>query len=84
MIPVQFPQANLVLGMGQDQYEPLPVHVAPNDPRGQVVFCMRLSPAELEEIARTGTLWISQLTFGQTFQPIALETRSPFVELGGT
>lgn len=73
MIPVQFPEVNLVLGYAQDQYEPLPVHSS----NGRMTFCCALSPAELEEIQRTGRLWITQLTFGAPFQPIALSTQKP-------
>ena len=77
MIPVQFPEANAALAMSQDEYEPLPI-LRVGDKSGQVIFCMRLSPIELEEIARSKTLWICQLTFGQPFQPIALSTQRPF------
>ena len=42
-----------------------------------MAMCFRLSPAELEEIARTKTLWVQQLTFGRRFQPIALSTHRP-------
>lgn len=74
MIPVRFPEANAVLGMNQSEYEPLPVRRF-ND--GRVAMCFRLSPAELEEIARTKTLWVQQMTFGHSFQPIALSTQRP-------
>lgn len=76
MIPVKFPEANAVLGAAQDDYEPLPIRRF-DGPEGRVVMCFRLSPAELEEIARTRTLWIQQLTFDQPFQPIALSTQRP-------
>lgn len=76
MIPVQFPQANTLLAMGQDEYEPLPIHLT-RDAEGRATFAMRLSPVEIEEIVRTKTLWIQQLTFGRGFQPIALSTRQP-------
>jgi hypothetical protein len=75
MIPVQFPEANGVLAMGQDEYEPLPFYKTAD---GRTICCFRLSPAELEEIARTRTLWIMQLTFNQPFQPIGLSTQRPF------
>lgn len=77
MIPVQFPESNAVLAREQGEYEPLPVYAFPADPQGRVAFCMRLGPVELEEIARTGTLWVQQLTFGRRFQPIALSTQRP-------
>jgi hypothetical protein len=76
MIPVQFPEANATLARDQEDYEPLPVHLF-QDAEGRVAMCFRLSPAELEEIARTKTLWIQQLTFGRRFQPIALSTQKP-------
>lgn len=77
MIPVSFPEANTLLGGNQDEYEPLPIHRFKDDAQGRVAMCFRLSPAELEEIARTRTLWIQQLTFGQPFQPVALSTQRP-------
>lgn len=79
MIPANFPECNAVLAMNQDEYEPLQVHRAPD---GQTICCFRLSPAELEEIARTKTLWVSVLTSNQPFQPIALSTQCPFVREG--
>ena len=77
MIPAKFPQSNATLAMGQDEYEPLPIYRHPG-PEGRVTCCFRLSPAELEEIVRTKTLWIQTLTFGQPFQPIGLSTQTPF------
>lgn len=76
MIPVNFPEANARLAMTQDEYEPLPVHRF-NDDQGRVACCLRLSPAEIDEIVRTRTIWIQQLTFGHAFQPIALTTLKP-------
>jgi hypothetical protein len=76
MIPVQFPESNAVLAFNQDEYEPLPLHRF-EGPEGRVAMCFRLSPAEIEEIFRTKTLWVQQLTFGRNFQPIALSTQRP-------
>lgn len=76
MIPVSFPEQTAILGQDQPEYEPLPVHRGPR-PWVKTTMCFRLSPAELEEIARTRTLWISQLTFGDRFQPVALSTQKP-------
>lgn len=76
MIPVSFPQENAVLGYGQDEYQPLPVHLT-SSPDGRMTMCFRLSPAEIEEIVRTKTLWVMQLTFGHSFQPIACSTQRP-------
>lgn len=76
MIPVQFPEANAVLARDQDQYEPMAIYRF-GDAESRVAMCFRLSPAELEEIAHTKTLWVQQLTFGRPFQPIALSTQRP-------
>ena len=76
MIPVQFPEANAVLARDQDEYEPLPIHRF-YDAEGRIAMCFRLSPAEIEEIMRTKTLWIQQLTFGHAFQPIACSIQRP-------
>lgn len=76
MIAVQFPEANGLLGAHQDEYEPLPVYRF-GDRDGRVACCFRLSPAELDEIIRTKTLWVQQLTFGHDFQPIGLSTQRP-------
>ncbi len=75
MIPVMFPECNVILAMGQDEYEPLQAYRAPD---GQTICAFRLSAPELEEIAKTRTLWISVLTFNQPFQPIGLSTLCPF------
>ena len=76
MIPVTFPECNVVLAMSQDEYDPLQAYRAPD---GQTICAFRLSPAELEEIAKTRTIWISTLTFNRPFQPIGLSTQCPFV-----
>lgn len=76
MIPVRFPEANLVLAAGQDEYEPISCYRF-GDEQGRIVCCFRLSDAELEEIARTRTLWVQQLTFDRGFQPIGLSTQRP-------
>jgi hypothetical protein len=74
MIAAQFPEANQILADDQNDYEPMAVHRAPD---GCVTCCFRLSPAEIEEIVRTKTIWMQQLTFGNKFQPIGLSTRRP-------
>jgi hypothetical protein len=76
VIPVQFPEANATLAMGQDQYEPMAVYKF-RDAEGRIACCFRLSDLEIAEIMRTRTLWIQQLTFDRAFQPIALSTARP-------
>jgi hypothetical protein len=76
MIPVQFPEANAVLARDQGEYEPMAVHIFAGE-EGRIACCFRLSPSEIDEIQRTATLWVQQLTFGRRFQPIALSTKRP-------
>lgn len=76
MIPIKFPESNATLASQQEEYEPLPVYVFPGIDR-RMVFCCRLSDSEIEEIVRTKTLWLQQLTFCNPFQPILLSTRRP-------
>jgi hypothetical protein len=76
MIPVRFPESNAVLARDQGEYEPMAVYRF-QDKEGRIACCFRLSDAELEEISRTRTLWVQQLTFGRSFQPIALSTQRP-------
>jgi hypothetical protein len=78
MIPVRFPEANAVMARDQEEYEPMAVHVFVNDEQGRVACCFRLTQAEIDEIVRTRTLWIQQLTFGRRFQPIGLSTERPY------
>jgi len=76
MIPVQFPEANVVLARDQATYEPMSAYSF-NDSQGRIACCFRLSDAEIEEIVRTRTLWVQQLTFNRRFQPIGLSTQRP-------
>lgn len=75
MTPVNFPEANIVLGANQPPYEPLHAHHASDDPHGCVTCCFELTDAEIEELVLTRKLWMRQLTFNRPFQPIALSTR---------
>jgi len=78
MQPIKFPQQTHTLAEDQPQYEPLPVHIDQADPATPFTCCFQLSPEELAEINETGCLWHTQLTFGQSFQPVRLSTQNPF------
>jgi hypothetical protein len=77
MIPVRFPEANILLAMNQDEYEPMEVHLEGGTTERCMTACFRLSDAEVDELVRTRTLWIGQLTFGRGFAPIRLSTQKP-------
>ena len=76
MIPVRFPESNAELAREQEEYEPIAVY-AFGDEEGRIACCFRLTDLEIEEITRTRTLWVQQLSFGRRFQPIALSTQRP-------
>lgn len=83
MDAVDFPEANILIGKGQNEYRAIPA-CAVGDDVGSVIMCFQLGPEERAQVAETGRIWIHKWTFGQPFQPIALNTSSPFLPpLGG-
>lgn len=69
--PTNFAEANLVLGppMGcEDSVAPMAVRRLD----GNLVSCWELSPEEIDEIARTGRVWLS--VWGHQTQPPVLVT----------
>ena len=66
MRPTQFPEVTHTLGEDQDEYENLPVF-ADDGQEGAVVSCWSLSEEEKEEVARTGQIWLNQMTFRRAF-----------------
>ncbi len=77
MTAVNFPEATQMLAEDQPQYETLPIHVS-NTPERECTACFQLSDTELAEIARTGKLWLTQLTFGNAYAPIRMSVLNPF------
>lgn len=81
MIPTSFDESNHVLDKPQDMdradCDALSVWVGPT-PQGfpVVISCWKLTKEELEEIQRTGRVWL--WVFGVTMPPVALETAKPF------
>lgn len=76
MKPVQFDQATHTLAEDQPEYLPLPVHVGA-EPDYELTSCWELEPHELETIARTGRIYVTQLTFGQLLQPQRVSVDPP-------
>lgn len=72
MKPVQFPEQNVTFAADQPEYRNLPAFKENNQPF-TVVSCWELSPEELEEVKRTGKVWVSTLTFGNPLQPLRVE-----------
>lgn len=86
MTPKAFPQQNRIYkkpeGWEDDQCGDLPTwagEVAVDD-RGTkvpaIISCWQLSKEEVEEIQRTGEVWLS--VTGTTLPPVAVFTQNPF------
>ena len=81
MKSIDFPKANVAIAKDQPQYQTIYGHVdkTGNDPTYAVTLCFELDPEEIEQIAKTGKLYYTQLTFGQPFSPIRMSTVTPFL-----
>ena len=75
-----FDHANVLLGKGQNEYNAIPAYLDETTSQQRLVVCWELTPEQLGDIARSGVLWHSVLTFGAPFQPMLIQTDSPFVE----
>ena len=73
MEPVKFEECNVVYGDNQEEYVGLPAHKTPD---GQVLMCFQLDEDEIEEMRKTGKMWISLLTFNKPLQPICLSSKN--------
>ncbi len=73
-----FSEANVLCAKGQNEYNALPAFVNEQIPTQPMVVCWKLTPKQLGDIARSGVLWHTVLTFGAPFQPVVLQTDSPF------
>lgn len=83
MLPVTFPEQNFTFhkpnDMTDEQCSSLSVfkgHDTENIPC--IVSCWQFSKEDLEEIQKTGRIWLS--ITGHTMPPVSLFTENPFVE----
>lgn len=70
MKSVQFPEQTVVIAKDQPQYNPLPAHVA----NGVVTSCWEPDAEDIKRLALYGKLYVSQVTFGEPLQPLAVQT----------
>ncbi len=81
MTPVSFPQVNALLNapVGQPDVAQLPVaRTCHDDGTPAIISCFELSDDELADLVKTKRLWVGIM--GHSMPPIALLTKSPFVE----
>lgn len=69
MTPIKLPQSNQTLAEDQPEYQPLPIVRFPSK-EGYTMHCWEANEEEKAEFAKTGRLYISQMTFNQPLQPI--------------
>lgn len=87
MLPISFPQQNIVFtkpaGMSDDQCGDLCVwkgNVSIDEAGNTMpalISCWKLSKEDLEEIQKTGTIWLS--ITGEVMPPVSLFTETPFL-----
>lgn len=72
MEAIDFKERNIIIAKDQPQYKPIP---ALRNEAGDVTMCFQLSPEEIEEIGKTGKLWLAVKTFNNPLQPMFLTTK---------
>lgn len=81
MESLDFEERNHILNGPKREFEDLFVNINPTLPGCPTTFKMRLSPAELEEVIRTGgDVYFTQMTGGNAFQPVSLSVIKPPME----
>jgi hypothetical protein len=76
MRPKNFKESNIVMGKGQEEYEPLPAFRA-DDEAGMVVSCWQLSWRERLRALWKGEVWLMMMTFRKPMQPVYLTVVKP-------
>ncbi len=75
MNPVSFKEQNCIIHESGEHYLPLPAYCDPYE--GEVISCWDLDEDELEQVLKTGKIWLRMLTFNQPLQPIGLSCLKP-------
>lgn len=74
MIPIKFPESNVIFAANQPEYQPLPAWKNEGG-MGEVVSCWKLSFKERITILFTGKLWVSLCAFGKPLTPSYFSTK---------
>lgn len=64
-----FKEVTVRIAEKQPEYQTLPAHY--NENEGSLTFCFELNEKEIEQVQKTGKIWIKQITFGGDMNPIA-------------
>lgn len=76
MKAIEFPEVNALFAGDQDEYQTMPAYKCGGD-LGEVTVCFELNEQERKQVAETGCIWLSFLTFNQPFQPISESCLKP-------
>lgn len=79
MKAIEFDGANAILGAGQPEVNPLPVHRAA-DQEGTITSCYELDENERKAVAASGKIWLQVWTYGMPLQPQRLSICNPLDE----
>lgn len=79
MNAITFPEQNTIFAEHQNEYLPLPAF---REHDGCVTTCWRLSMWERVRVLFTGRVWLSQMTFNDSLQPVAMRVEHPFEKAG--
>lgn len=71
--PVEFKGANIVIGKGRTDVDPLPVLVD----EAKMISCWELSEEELELIKKEKKVYLIIYTYGQPMQPAWVGVNNP-------
>lgn len=90
---VKFDQANLTIAEKQEEYETVHAYspnvelsqkiekdpeIKPEfDQTAPVLMCFELDEKDIEHIKKHGTIWATQLTFGQPMSPLNIQAATP-------
>jgi hypothetical protein len=89
MLPTDFPQSNFKFNKPSEMTDeqcmggiPVWKGLVPYDEEGNcfptIISCWRFNKEDLEEIQRTGVIWVA--VTGETLPPFSLYTETPFEE----
>lgn len=72
MTAIEFDEVNIRIAEDQPEYETLPAFH--NKEEGSVMFCFQLNKEEIDEIVKTGKIYMKQLTFNRPMNPVSMST----------
>lgn len=79
MKPIEFKEQTNILAKDQPEYIPLPINMSKDGMT--ITSCWELDENDIDDIRRTGKIWLQILTFGEMLQPQLLSINKPEMEV---